>query len=540
MRENQKMTHSRALLTTVIVGCFCVVALQAQSTSNAWEDLNLATKHLDRATIHYETGFEPNLPFFEKAYKEFLHAIDDNTSVHANRDVLLSEIYQILGVKDPNTKEHHRLWAFFVRVFSSIDDVTFYLIKQPTIKTYLRNGGTLPDFTYDKENDVVTYKFNISGSSKDESLRHLAWVCPIKSEQTLEKDVTTLFEMLNEMGCKNMMDVAIHEITEISLLKQVRMTDPFWRWFSDGVANAITFDLLKKHFGEQKAADFAEKFDASEYEDIKSEINLQYWLTGSACLLLQDAPTEASQRINHARYAYATLEARRLIDTHGLECVKLILDDVRSKPSRKGQDLLDSIQHVTGEAMQDRLSQYHTFQTRKAGLKKYVPPFNEASKIKDHDPMVSLLFRLHDLRLPSEVQPLLGDYRYAAQLLFKMGHEQDADQVMENCVRFFSRPSYTHGKLMASEAFIMYALETGKPAKAKQAADTVLTAIPDNVPGLTVRMASHIEKRQLDEAKEIARKLVTLVDNEESQFHRMAQSVLAIQRKGPKKQEKPL
>jgi len=251
-------------------------------------------------------------------------------------------------------------------------------------------------------------------------------------------------------------------------------------------------------------------------------------LTGRSCLLLQDAPLEAAEQLNLARYAYATLEARRLIDAHGIDSVRAIMDDIKAKSSRTGQDLLAAIQRVTGEDMQDRLSQYQTFQTLQGGVEKYASAFNDASKDKNYEAMVLNLFRMHDLRPPSQVQQILYDYLHAARLIFKMGNEKDADEVMKNAMEVFSHPRYTHGRLKASEAFVIYALECQKPLKARKVAEELLETSPDNVSGLTIQMFIHLDEKQLDKAKAVANRIITLVDNKGSKNHQLAKAVLAI------------
>ena len=190
--EKQIMTHTRLFFVAVCLSYFGGVSLQAQSTSNGWEELGLDSMRLDRATVYYEKAFEPNLPFFEKAYNELLNSWDESKAVNIKRDVLLSEINHILGIQDPDTELQNKIWASLTGTFSSVEEITFYLVKQSTVKDTLRNGGTLPDFTHDKATDEVAYNFSLSGSSKDGPVKTLEWACPIKSEQTFEKDVAKL------------------------------------------------------------------------------------------------------------------------------------------------------------------------------------------------------------------------------------------------------------------------------------------------------------------------------------------------------------
>jgi len=110
----------RLISVLVLVASFGL-ALQAQSTSKAWEALDLESIRLDRATVYYEKVFEPNLPIFKKAFSDLLSSWDKSKAVQGKRDTLLAEINQILGIKAPDAKLQHGMWASLMGAFSSIE-----------------------------------------------------------------------------------------------------------------------------------------------------------------------------------------------------------------------------------------------------------------------------------------------------------------------------------------------------------------------------------------------------------------------------------
>jgi len=448
---------SQFLIVPVLLFCRPVF-VWAQTDPNNWEKLNLNSTTIAGAKVYYEKSFEPNLPFFEKKYKEFLSDKDKSNTFDSKKNQILADINSILGISEPDTELQDRAWTEFIDAFSSLEMITIYLVKQSTTKDFIRAGGTLPNFTYDKASDTVKYNPQITRSSKDGPLRNFEFAFPISSDEAFEEDISLIFRVIQD-GFKSSFDIAIHEIVEMSLLKKAKPTDPYWRWFTDGVANAVTYEILTKHAETEYADGFIKDHDVNNYGELRKELNLRYWLTGRFCILLHDMPTESGKRFNYARYVFSMHEIRRLIEEHGIDCIRRIMDEISAKQSRTGSDLLKTIKNVTGEDMNVRLAAYQSFEQREQGIAKYVTAFNEASKNKDYKQMVFNLFRMHELRLPSEAEQLLGDYRYASSLLFKLGFEKDADTTMQNCMQFFSNPGFTNGRLAASEIFMIYALE---------------------------------------------------------------------------------
>ncbi|MBN2181171.1 MAG: hypothetical protein JW715_04595 [Sedimentisphaerales bacterium] len=508
--------------------CCCSVCVRAQTDPNAWEKLNLNSTTIEGATFYYEKSFEPNLPFFEEKYKEFLDRRKKQHVLISKKAQILADINSILGIEDPPVEMQENFRKALIGAFPSFENMTFYLVKQSTTKEFLRSGGELPNFTYDKASDTALYDPQIEISGKDKQNKNFEYVFLISSSDNFEKDTDVNFQILQNLFGDISMDLMIHEIVEMTLLRQVRPTDPYCRWFSDGTANAITYELLKKHAGSEYADGFIKDYDVNDFRDLHKELNLRYWLSGNLCLLVGDMPTETGQRYNYARYVFATYEVQRLIDNYGINCISVIIDEISAKQSRTGNDLLETIKNVTGEDMDARLAAYQSFEQSRQGIEKYATAFNEASKKKDYEQMAFNIFRMHELRLPSQVEQLMYDYKYSATFLFEMGYEKQADQIMENCISFFSNPGFKNGRLAASEAYIFYALDCNKPLKARDAAEEILKDSPYNVQALTIRMYVHLADKQLNEAKELAKKIITLSEDEKSRNYRAASAVLAI------------
>ena len=500
---------------------------------NAWEQLNLNSTSIAGATVYYEKLFEPKLPIFEREYKKFLAGKESGKAINTKKNQIFADINQILGISEPDTEKQDKIWTELLGAFS-IEKTTFYIVKQGTIKDLLRAGGQLPNFTYDKASDTGTYNPEFKTTSKNESLKDFEFTFPIDSDETFEKNVSQIFQILQVALGRSKLYLTIHEVVEVSLLMQAKPTDPYWRWFSDGFANAITIEILKKYTGAEDAEEFAEAYDVNKYKELEKEINLRYWMGLNFCI---KTPLEYENELRMARYTYATYEAQRLIEKHGFDYVRKILDEVCTKKTRTGQDILQAIKQVTGEDMQQRLNHYQSFETSQEGAAKYAGLFNAALEKKDYEQMLINLLRMLELQ-DNQILPTSLQLRQKAALcLFKLGYEKAGDEAMYNCVELFKNSGISLASDAAMETFIIYAFNTQNAKKAEKMAEELLKTKPDHLLSLTVQMVVHAEAGRLTEAKQIARRILNLDKNEQSMAYKTASYVLATDpnQQGPDK-----
>jgi len=499
----------------------------AAAELNGWEKLNLSSAHIADATVYYEKCFEPKLPIFEKAYKQFVTKMGEKRLTAAEKGQIIADINQILGITEEDTEWQHRMLTEFLSFFPMAKP-TFYLVRRETTKNFLRAGGKLPNFTYDKTTDMAEYRLEFKETSETGPSEDIEVTFPLGSEATFEKEVNQIFEILykNVFG-PGKIGIALHEVVEMSLLKRVRPKDPYWRWFSDGFANAVTYELLKKHISGECADEFVAANDVNHYRDLEKEINLQYWMSLKYCILHR-MPVDCESKLTYARYAYATLEARRLIEKHGMGCVKKILDKLSQKERSTSENLLATIKEVTGEDMQQRLGRYQTFQTRKGGMAKYASLFNAASDKKDYEQMLINVIRLLELQDSQFSSTSLQMRQKAALWLFKLRYEKAGDEVMVSFMEELKRNAPQELYDYFSSGFVIYALECNNPQKAQSAAERVLKKYPDHPPALTVRMQLLADEGKLVEAKKIAQRICALVKEEQSLYYKSASEILAI------------
>ena len=67
--------------------------------------------------------------------------------------------------------------------------------------------------------------------------------------------------------------IAFHEVIETSLLQRIAPIYSHWRWVTDGVANVVAIELLKKHVGVEEAQEFA-KAAESRKKMVRLEVDL--------------------------------------------------------------------------------------------------------------------------------------------------------------------------------------------------------------------------------------------------------------------------
>jgi hypothetical protein len=285
---------------------------------SAWEQLNLSSARIAGATIYYEKSLEEKLPVFQRLYKDYCNQINTQKKVLVGEKIT-AEIYDIVGPTEFDIAKQLKAMTEILSLLS-VENQTFYLFRKETAKDYLRKGGKLPYMTYDKETDMVTQYSGVVSQYKDSKItitnyfsgdNKLEIPIPIDGKQTFEKDVE---KFLGILARSFSVGILLHEIIEPAILNRWEPEDPYWRWFSDGFANAITIDILKKYTGAEAAEEFAKAYDVNEYKELEKEINLRYWMGLNFCI---KTPLEYESELRMARYTYATYEAQRLIEKHG-------------------------------------------------------------------------------------------------------------------------------------------------------------------------------------------------------------------------------
>lgn len=510
----------------VFLAAVLVTGVQAHADPNGWGKFGLESREIAGATVHYEKSLEGQLSVLDEAYTKFKADIAKGAELLARKDDIFKEINRILRISEPNAKMQEGVLEKTLRIFS-LERSVLYLITQPTTKKYLRAGGELPNCSYNKPTDTVTYNPQFTWTSDEKHPGDFELAIPVPAGPTAADGIRGIFRAIGEwLGSGGM---AIHEVSEMSLLLRVRPQGPYWRWFTDGAANAMTYELLKEFVDAETAEAYAKGFDAGKYKHLEIEINLRYWMSKNFAI---EPPVDRDKELTYARYAYATYEVGRLVEKHGIDCLGLIVAEVCTGKDRSEQSLLRAIKVVTGEDMAKRLDRYQTFAARKEGIAKYGPAFNEAMSKKDSETALTNLLRVMELRDFQFEPTAMEDRRYAAMLLLNCGHLEAADKVMADCLELFKQSPIPYGPEAAMESFVKYALETKRVGKGLNAAKELLKKKPKHVLSLTVIMLMDVVDGRLEQAKERAREIQS-VANKESRSYKVAQEILAIDPNNP-------
>jgi len=346
-------------------------------------------------------------------------------------------------------------------------------------------------------------------------------VIPVFSDDTFAKDIDSILQGLGQ-GRRYLL---AHELIEVLIItKRLRPQYPHWRLFSDGCANAITFEILKKYAGPEVAAEFVADFDVNQYKDIEKEINLMYWMGAGYCI---ETPLGYEERLRQARYAYSMYEAKRIIESHGMDIVCKILDEFCSRQSKNSRDLFQAIEAVTGEDIEKRLRRYQTFESREQGLAKYNSRYSATKVENDAEGKVTSLLRCVEL-LDSQYSniSLLMRVRISWELA-EIGYEKASYEALHKCIQLISSGGMPYARERAMDAFVIYSLRANKPCKAKTVADAILKWYPEHMPSLTVRMKCWSDSGQLEKAKTLAKKIMDLEEDPTSPAYKAALEVIA-------------
>jgi len=522
------MNRLKSLANFVFVILFACPCLAQEN--DPWEPLDLGSAKLEGATLHYDKSFSSNVDSLSTSFQEFLDEESDEgermQKLLEKKKEIIEDVNRILGFSPSESQkaEQDRVLTVFLRPKFSFGAARgrteLYLLKKDTVKDYLRKGGSLPGFAYDKASDTASYNFfaSLSDPAPEEGI---SLALPLSGVETLEKEAKEIFKRIAQWGGVRE-GAAFHELIEFTIMnQQLRPYDPYFRWFSDGFANAIAARLLQKYVSKDAAKEFAR--DRGKYSDLEKEINLYYWMGPDFCI---DTPLESEDRLDNARYAYATFEAERLIDKYGIECVATILDEACKQPVNNSRNLVAAVKEVTGEDIEHRFRRYQTFETKEEGIKKYATAFNESMSRKDYSEALVNLLRVQELRGPG-----LRDYANAAYLLFRLGNEEMGDHAFRKNWGLLKRRGLDKAFFAMQKLFIEYALKCGNLSKAHQIAEEVLKAEPDFVPALAARTHRFLTSHKRSEAIEVARRILELEKDTESAPYKLAKAVLGLERK---------
>lgn len=520
---------SAALLAVVLLS-----ALGLGQEETAWRTLAPESVELPGVTLYYENALADHVEAFRTIYGEFraeqAQIQAECQALLKQRDEVVAEIDRIVGLAANDAQRANRGEALerLLTSLSAMDltrDARLVLLQKETTKNYLRKGGSLPGYTYDQATDTAVCRLEFHASSEGSGTSSREIFLPVEGPESAEKEFRQFLSALAEARTTKAESAgtAIHEIVEAAILIRLKPKDPNFRWFSDGFSNAITTCLLHKYVGEKAAREYADLYDTAPYAGLEKELNLYYWMGVGYSI---ETPLESEKDLTLARYAYATAEANRLIEAHGLECVKQILDEVATGKPTRAQDLLAAVEKATGGDIRNRLRHYGPFPSKGEAIALYTEQFHAAANRKDYAEVLPPLLRLLEVKGIEEVDDLRF-YTYAAIALFHMGHEDLGDQAILGPADQYRSVGSNMGYIVLHEMYIGYARTCNNLAKARPSAEIVLKTEPDFAPALAIMMDKANEEGDKEKADALARRVVELEKDPENPWRQLAEASLS-------------
>jgi len=510
-----------AILVTLLSMVCCATA---EEPGKGWLQFEMKKIQVGIITVHYDPVYEKDLDFIKSTFQKFDNTLNAKVKILTKSEAIVDDINNILGETDKNKKGQVKTLNRFAGIFKDIKKMSFYVIPGMKIKDFLRKGGELPDCSYDKENDECAVKFSFETKSSLKNEHMQSWL-PVPPGQKLEESLGSFIKRFSAITGHGAEGLAIHEVAEMTLQLRIIARNPYLRWFADGTANAVAYEILKKHISKERADDFIRHYNIDKYKELTSEVNLQYWTLAKYAIAAEKISEFAS--IENARYSFATHEMRWLVKKHGIGCIKKIMDEMCIHDAQTDDLIINVIKKVTGKDMTVRLKRYQTFETKEQGLKKYLDRVKEAMKKSDAKGLISNSSRMLELYRSPFLNESLKRRVTIALVLYQTGHKDLADEMMKGCVNFLNEPGIENIKLLANQVYMTYATKTNRPEIALSHAEEVLKKHPEDNIALGTKMFALARKGKIQQAKPIAEKIIKLTIKEKD-YNDLAQKVIKI------------
>jgi TPR repeat protein len=441
--EMGKMGLRNVVTALAVVWLSASVVLGAQKPADPWRDFDLGEVRVEGVLVRYDKSLKPEMDGIKKSISHFVKKDAANFAevkrLGDKSSAFVEQVNKIIGFSPDKEQKawQRKIFTDFLDMGNGLRlnapgrKITVYIVMRKSTKDYLRKGGKLPGFAYDKTSDKVSFEWQIKRSTREKVVeKDIDLVIPLKAEAVGEV-VSEFLGMVSQMSDLMGGAMALHEMVEMTLLvHMLKPRDPYCRWFSDGFANAISIRVLKNNGEEKSAARLADAYEVTKHAALLGKVNLQYWMTLGKSVF-DESPRGALDSegdLEQARYSYATHEAVRLIDRHGIGCVaKILAKTCAIKGGASGQDVLNAVSEVTGEDIAKRFLRYQSFKTRAEGLGVYTKQYQTALAGGDYEIALGALLRMYELQDKRDFQAVCDQ---AAKLLFKLGRKDAGDRVV--------------------------------------------------------------------------------------------------------------
>ena len=146
----------------------------------------------------------------------------------------------------------------------------------------------------------------------------------------------------------------IHEITEGYLLEECKLDHPYTRWFNEGVANWVMYQLVIEEMPEFKGL-LDEACLPGIAEPARDKVNLWAWRQSAYDW---SSPTAEEQELSTASYRFSTQLIQRFVDDQPEEILGEVLKKLAKFPRADSNTICAVINTVTGKEARNMLFDY--------------------------------------------------------------------------------------------------------------------------------------------------------------------------------------
>jgi hypothetical protein len=479
------------------------------TTQPADSPLDLKTIPFDGGTLHLDRALLDRRDALVAAIEDFVQWVRDAEKRREKalklRPKVLKAVNDLLGIEPSDElakmqRSVFRLYRSPRRLRLPDDGWDLYIGKPENLKAHMRHGGSLPSVNYNAKADTASVDVQIDGA-QNRTAPIPPFTFPLGSDRSA-KDLT---EVLNTMllgagGSEpQILPFVIHEVAEVTLVREVRFSTVHRRWFCDGVAEVVTLKTLRR-LGKDEAAEDHYR-DPQAHAKWRDRANLRYWLAVEHEI---EAPLEHEESLTDARYAFAAHEVKRWTDRHGEAVISKIVNQLAEKQPVSQDALLEAVQSVTGTDMRKRLARYNAYDSKSDAIEAYQTAYVEAGDKGNTKQELIAFLRLVEIRLADRFES--GYYARSARLLAELGKTEAGAEVLKSAAETWGdkRPE-------ARDAFrvqlVRYAFEQDQLSLAHEAATKLLQSKPKYVKAMVIHADRLANAGQEARAAEIASRI---------------------------------
>ena len=399
------------------------------------------------------------------------------------------------------------------------------VVERGGMERYLATGGNVPGHKrLEDGRGKMSYEVKSGVQHGELKYGEVAWVIPVdkeQAEQGMEAALLRVKEALlgrQVVGRQGMwLGVVVHEIAEGVILRRLGGQSLHSRWFTDGMAEAVTWIVLRDLYGEQMAEQWVR--DTSDYEDMVEDVDLLRWENKAVAVNVE---VQQMAELSAARYAFAAEEMRRLVEIEGEGVFKQLIDEavrLGEKGGATDRSLVDAAKQIDPDFLK-QMVKYRRFEgTQEDMVRGYMGLYRQA--VKDERWGDALVAYIHLKEQRDQVN--LNDYWRVVEILMKEGHASDAERVLLGIGRVMQGQ---REKSEVQRMLVRFYLSTGQQDKAGEIAEVLLQAQPEDSAGLLARMLRLMKLQKYEQAKVAAERLLS-VSGEGSLEAKAAMGVIA-------------